>query len=113
MLCMKQSFSEVRGVFGVFSQEVRSTCFKPLQSCSFQYIYSEYKHSTASFFNEKKGACILYEIWGAELCAVQKATGLSLGTQNKRQNWAIVSICCPRERERERERVASEDTMGR
>lgn len=49
--------------------------------------------------NEKKRACILYEIRGAELCAVQKATGLS-GEQNKRQNWAIVSICCLRERER-------------
>lgn len=52
----------------------------------------------------------MYEIWGAELCAVQKATGLS-GDPEQKAELGIVSICCPRERERER--VASEDTMGR
>ena len=40
-------------------------------------------NSTASFFNEKKGTCILYEIWGGELCAVQKATGLSGDPEQK------------------------------
>lgn len=53
----------------------------------------------------------MYEIWGAKPCAVQKAMGLS-GDQNKRQNWAIVSICCPKEnmRERGRERTPWADT---
>lgn len=49
--------------------------------------------------------------YGEPSCVLSKKPQVSLGTQNKRQNWAIVSICCPRERERER--VASEDTMGR
>lgn len=59
----------------------------------------------------------MYEIWGAEPCAVQKATGPS-GDQNKRQNWAIVSICCPGERERRRgregegERVRKRERYG-
>ncbi len=35
------------------------------------------------FFNEKTGTCILNEIWGAELCAVQKATGLSGDPEQK------------------------------
>lgn len=41
--------------------------------------------------------CMRYE----ELSCVQSKKPLvSLGTPNKRQNWAIVSICCPRERGR-------------
>lgn len=78
----------------------------------------KFEHSTGSFlsFMKRKGTCILYEIWGAEPCAVQKATGPS-GDQNKRQNWAIVSICCPGEGEgaidrwieRERELFADTD----
>lgn len=37
-------------------------------------------------------------------CVLSKKPQVSLGAQNKRQNWAIVSICCPGEREREVER---------
>lgn len=63
------------------------------------------------YFNEKADTCILYEIWGGELCGVQKKA--SLGTQNKRQNWAIVSICYPREKGRQGARGRREDTLGR
>lgn len=63
------------------------------------------------FFNEKKGTCILYEIWGAELCAVQKATGLSGDPEQKAELGHSLHLLS--QREREGERVESEDTMGR
>lgn len=69
------------------------------------------------FFNEKKGACILYEIWGAELCAVQKATGLSGDPEQKAELGHSLHLLSQRESEgegaRDRESMVSEDTMGR
>lgn len=56
------------------------------------------------FFNEKKGTCILYEIWGAELCAVQKATGLSGDPEQKAELGHSFHLLSQRQREREVER---------
>lgn len=59
-------------------------------------------HSFLFFFNEKKGACILYEIWGAELCAVQKATGLSGDPEQKAELGHSLHLLSQREGERGR-----------
>lgn len=53
-------------------------------------------------FLMKRKALAFCMRYGEPSCVLSKKPQVSLGTQNKRQNWAIVSICCPRERERER-----------
>ncbi|TNN67610.1 hypothetical protein EYF80_022179 [Liparis tanakae] len=58
----------------------------------------------------RRGACILYEIWGAELCAVQNTTGLSGDPEQKAELGHSLHLLS--QRERERERLASEDTMA-
>lgn len=50
------------------------------------------------FLMKKKGVCILYEIWGAELCAVQKATGLSGDPEQKAELGHSLHLLSQRER---------------
>lgn len=56
--------------------------------------------SSSSSFNEKKDACILYELRAAELCAVQKATGLSGDPEQKAELGHSLHLLSRREGER-------------
>lgn len=55
---------------------------------------------TPSSFNEKKDACILYEQQAAELCGVQKATGLSGDPEQKAELGHSPHLLSQREGER-------------